>query len=112
MVKRIVRLVALSMLIMIASVSAVAANTANFGTPLKGSEENPPRPSHGQGEARFKLSDDGTAIHYKLIASNIDNVVASHIHLGAPGVNGPIVVFLYGTAPSGGGRTDGVLAEG
>ena len=36
----------------------------------------------------------------------------SHIHLGPAGVNGPIVVFLYGPAAPGGGRHDGVLATG
>jgi hypothetical protein len=40
------------------------------------------------------------------------NVVASHIHLGPPGVNGPIVLFLFGTAPSGGGSQNGVLGSG
>jgi hypothetical protein len=51
-------------------------------------------------------------VSYKLIASNIDNIVQSHIHVGSPTVNGPIVVFLYGLVPAGGGRHDGVLAEG
>ncbi|MGH3032760.1 MAG: CHRD domain-containing protein, partial [Gaiellaceae bacterium] len=58
------------------------------------------------------LSGDGTELDYKLIAANIENVVASHIHLGAEGVNGPVVAFLFGPASAGGGRTDGVLAQG
>jgi hypothetical protein len=110
--KRIVRLVVFSLLIMVVSVGAAAAASANYRTHLSGSEENPPRDTRAQGQALFKLSDDGTELHYKIIVANIDNVVASHIHLGAVGVNGPIVAFLYGTAPAGGGRTDGVLAEG
>ena len=42
------------------------------------------------------------------------NVVAAHIHLGSAGINGPVVAFLYDAAgvPPGGGRTNGVLAEG
>jgi hypothetical protein len=32
--------------------------------------------------------------------------------IGAAGTNGPIAVFLFGNAPAGGGRHDGVLAEG
>ena len=41
-----------------------------------------------------------------------DNVVASHIHMGPAGANGPVVAFLYGAVPPGGGRVDGVLAQG
>ncbi|WP_337134509.1 CHRD domain-containing protein, partial [Staphylococcus aureus] len=51
-------------------------------------------------------------LHYKLIVTNIENVVASHIHLAPAGANGPVVAFLYGPAAPGGGRSDGVLAEG
>jgi len=72
----------------------------------------PPRETQAQGQAIMKVSADGLSVSYKLIASNIDNIVASHIHIGPAGSNGPIVVFLYGTAPSGAGRHDGILAEG
>src|SRR5439155_11311429 len=58
------------------------------------------------------LNDAGTELSYQLIVANIDNVIAAHIHLGPPQVNGPIVVFLAGPFAPGGGRTDGVLAEG
>jgi hypothetical protein len=79
---------------------------------LKGIHENPPNESQAQGQAILKVSDDGASVSYKLIASNIDNVVQAHIHIGSPTVNGPIVVFLYGLVASGGGRHDGVLSEG
>ena len=39
-------------------------------------------------------------------------MVAAHIHLGAPGVNGAIVAFLYGAVPAGGGAENGVLSTG
>ncbi len=58
------------------------------------------------------MSADGTSVSYKLIASNIENIVQAHIHIGPAGSNGPIVVFLFGLVPSGGGRHDGILAEG
>lgn len=79
---------------------------------LNGGEEVPPRDSNARGNAMFSLSDDGLTLSYKLIVANIDNVVASHIHIGPAGVNGPVVLFLYGNAPAGGGRLDGVIAEG
>ena len=87
-------------------------NALNFVAHAHGEEEVPARPSQGQGEAIFHLNADGTELSYRLMASNIENVVQSHIHLGPVGVNGPIVVFLFGPAASGGGRTDGVLATG
>jgi CHRD domain len=91
---------------------AIAGVNANWSAHLNGDREVPPRDTQAQGQAIFHLSDDGTALGYKLIVANEDNVVASHIHYGPPGVNGPIVAFLYGPAAPGGGRTDGVLAEG
>jgi hypothetical protein len=90
----------------------LAAWGANFLSPLSGDEEVPPRETRARGNAVYELSADGTAIHYKLIVSNIQNVVQAHIHVGPVGVNGPIVAFLYGLVPPGGGRVDGVLAEG
>ena len=54
----------------------------------------------------------GSALHYRLIVANIKSVVASHIHVGPVGVNGPVAAFLFGPVALGGGRTDGVLAEG
>ena len=79
---------------------------------LSGGEEVPVRLTGAQGQAIFHLSKDGTALEYKLIASNIENVVAAHIHLGPADCACPVVAFLYGNAPPAGGRTNGVLAEG
>lgn len=93
------------------------ARANNLGTHLAGDNEVPPRETQAQGEALFRISDDGTSVDYKLIASNIDNVFMAHIHLGAVGTNGPIVVWLYPSTapvqgPFGAGRHDGVLSEG
>jgi hypothetical protein len=98
--------------IMLSIVGVSEAVNRNFRTHLSGDEEVPVRITNAQGQAIFKLSDDGTELSYKLIVANIDNVVQAHIHLAQPGVNGNIVVFLYGLVPPAGGRTDGVLAEG
>ena len=84
---------------------------------LGGDNEVPANPSKGQGQAIFKLSEDGTTVSYRLISSNIENIVQAHIHVvtavGDPTtLNGPISVFLYGLVAPGGGRHDGVLATG
>ena len=95
-----------------ASAAASPPADKNFIAILSGDNEVPARDTLGRGVAVFRLSDDGASLSYKLIVANIDNVVASHIHVGAAGVNGPVVAFLAGPFPSAGGRTDGVLAEG
>jgi hypothetical protein len=85
-----------------------------FVTPLNSAEETlvDTHESPARGVAIFQLSPDGSEMSYRLIASNIENVVASHIHIGPAGADGPVVVFLFGPAAAGGGRHDGVLAAG
>jgi hypothetical protein len=99
----------------------------NMGTHMTGAEEvfvpNPataptPAESRGQGEAIFRVNSDGT-VDFRVIASNINNVIMSHIHCGRPGANGPIKMWLYpvigpsgAPGPNGTGRHNGVLASG
>jgi len=100
----------------------------NLGTHMTGDEEvftpvppstATPADSKGQGQAIFRVSDDGSTVDFQLIATNIDNVIMSHIHCGPPGVNGPIRMWLYpvigptgAPGPNGTGRHNGVLASG
>jgi CHRD domain len=100
----------------------------NLGTHLRGENEvltvpTPtgltPADSRAQGQAIFRVSDDGSTVDFKLIASNIDNVIMAHIHCGVPGSNGPISIWLYpvvgpsgAPAAPGAGPHNGVLAAG
>ena len=99
----------------------------NHRTHLSGDQEvftpatpGGPTPAHSnaQGQAIIHISKDGMSFQYKLIASNVENVIMAHIHCGASTANGPIMVWLYpsptapGPVPAGAGRHDGVLAEG
>ena len=73
--------------------------------------------SDASGTASFKLSKDGTAVHYKLNLTKIDNATMSHIHtVGMDGKRGAVIVWLYpttGMAPSlKEGAFIGTLAEG
>ena len=81
--------------------SAARTDARNFAAPLSGSQEAPPVETKGTGVAKFKLSKDGGELSFKLNVAHIDNVTQSHIHLGARGTNGPVVVFLFGFVPGG-----------
>lgn len=108
------------LLVALGSVAAAPAVQAtsdshNFVAVLSGAQEVPPNDSAARGQTKFQLSQDGTALHYRLVVANIENVTQAHIHCAAAGVNGPVVAFLYPEAPPAElipGRTDGVLAEG
>lgn len=89
-----------------------AANAASFVSPLSGDEEVPARDTKARGQAVYDVNADGTEIQFRLIASNIDNVIQAHIHLGPRGANGPVVAFLYGLVAPGGGSQNGQLSEG
>jgi len=89
-----------------------AAGPLNYSAQLTGHEESPPRETNATGHATFQLSKDGLSLTYKIVVANIENVTAAHIHLGARGMNGPVVATLYGPVSPGGGRKSGVLAEG
>lgn len=104
---------------------ALGQSQFNLGTHLTGEEEvlvttgPTPADSPAQGEAIFRVSGDGSSVDFRLIASNIDNVIMSHIHCGRPGENGPIRMWLYpnigptgAQGPNGSGPHDGVLASG
>lgn len=94
------------------------AQPLNFRAHLSGDNQVPdPVATQAQGQAIFQLNADGTAIQYKLIAANIDNVFMAHIHMGFSDENGPVLVWLYPSpaATTGElipGRFSGVLAEG
>jgi len=105
-------LIIVALLFAFSATGVVSAENRNFVAHLSGDNEVPANATLANGQAFFQLSKDGTELRYILIAANINNVVASHIHVGPSGVNGPVVAFLYGAAPAGGGRFDGVLAEG
>lgn len=75
--------------------------TANgqFKTRLSGFEEVPALSSPGSGEFEAKVT--GETIEYTLSYQGLDSgVLFAHIHLGQPGVNGGVSVFLCSNAPA------------
>ncbi len=106
-----VSLVALAMFLLMGGTASAAPASSNFGAPLRGAEEVPPVDTDATGNAVFKLVEDGSALQFKLIVANIEDVTQAHIHCGAAGVNGPVVLFLFGFEEDG-VTTNGILAEG
>ena len=105
--------------------TAQNAGEANHSVHLSGGQEvfTPapgalsPADSNAQGQAIIQISRDGDSFDYKLIVSNIDNIVQAHIHCAPEGVNGPIVVWFHPSKTATGaltgptGRHDGVLIQ-
>ena len=102
---------ALVLLLLAVAGLAPAGDHNNYSVHLDGDTEVPANASLATGQAIFKLSADGTSLDYKLIVANLDNPFAAHIHVGPPGVNGPVVALLF-SAPPAGGTANGVIAEG
>lgn len=67
-----------------------------FFAKLEGFEEVPPVRTDANGFAKFKVSRDERKIGFKLVVKNLDHFTQAHIHIGGRGMNGPVVVFLFG----------------
>lgn len=114
--KKISVIAVLLILVLLAATGGVSAKSdSHFEASLKGRNEVPPNSSKAQGQAIFRVVDDGAAIEYKLIVANLDNLHMAHIHLAPAGSNGGVVVWLYPSAPPPlprPGTTNGVLMTG
>jgi hypothetical protein len=81
-----------------------------FTINLTQAEEVPiPQPTSATGVAQVLVY--ATRIDFTLSATNITGITMAHIHSGAPGVAGPIVVTLFQPA-SATGAVNGVFATG
>lgn len=113
--KKITLFVLLAALLLITGNVAANPGQTNFRAHLSGGEEAPPVATQAQGQAIFKLSTDGNALHYKLIVANLVDTGQAHIHFGMAGINGPVIALLYPDTSSPvliPGRFNGVLATG
>ncbi len=101
---------------LLGSAAAGGARTADvFVAHLWGREQVPTVASQALGMATFEVAADGNSIRYRLEVSRAVNVQMAHIHVAPPGQNGPVVVWLYPSAPPPQlrpGRFDGELASG
>ena len=93
-------------------IAAPAVAKTMFNTHLTGKSEVPTRDTHATGQAQFTLSSDGLTLQYKVILSNIENVVGVRLENGPAGGTGPEIAVLYGPAAPGGGKVSGPFATG
>jgi hypothetical protein len=78
---------------------ATVANADQIGALLTGYEESPSVSTTGRGEFTATVDHDADLIQYTETYSGLQApVTQSHIHVGQPGVNGSIVIFLCQTA--------------
>lgn len=75
---------------------------------LSGDNEVPPVTTTATGDATFTAV--GTTLSYTVNVDGIDNATAAHIHSGAAGTNGGVIVSLF-AGPETGAGFSGVLAE-
>ena len=68
----------------------------SFEAIMTGDQEVPPVATGMTGDVRIEFNDDFTAATFTLTVNDGVRVQQAHIHCGALGVNGPIVVFLAG----------------
>jgi hypothetical protein len=82
--------------------AASAAMPMKMSTQLSGSEQVPAVQTPGTGQFQGTIATDNKSIAYRLTFSGLSSrVTVAHIHVGARGTNGPVVVFFCG---GGGGR--------
>ncbi len=84
------------LIVMAATVGTAQAAQVTMVVTATGNEENPPVPGGVTAPARFVFDDVAKTLTYAVTISGLspDLVTASHIHRGAVGVNGPVIINL------------------
>jgi hypothetical protein len=78
---------------------AAAAGAQTFVGVLNGANEFPgPGDADGFGLAGFRF--EGTTVSYNIMIQHLNPTIASHIHRGAAGVAGPVVITLASDYPN------------
>ena len=89
-------------------------HTIRFHIHLAGDQQVPAVNTTAFGFAEVQLSEDNSTLSFEVVVCNIANVIASHIHVGAAGTNGPVVLPFFGSTSKPFNSTKGcdILAEG
>ena len=92
-----------------------AMMSMKMSTTLSGSEETPPDSSRATGSYQGTVASNNRTISYRLTFSKLSaKATAAHIHAGAKGVAGPVVVWFCGgggrkACPANGGTVTGFI---
>lgn len=92
-------LVVVLVAVVLAASGVVKAQPAGFYATLTGAEQVPAQATPAYGTASFVVEAGGNSLRYALTVVGVPNVMMAHIHIGAPGQNGPVVLWLYPSAP-------------
>lgn len=100
--------VVLSLLLSVGGIVAQDDTGRKLSTSLTGAAEVPgPGDTDGTGSASIRLNQGQKQVCYELMVSNIATATAAHIHRGAIGVAGEVVVTL--AAPAASGKSNGCV---
>jgi hypothetical protein len=102
LLKRIPLAIAALALVLLPGATNVGASApaTHFVAHLSGAQEVPATNSAGTGTLDIRLVSNGTKLRFKLTSNGVSQIVQSHIHIGAPGVNGPVTVFFFAPPPA------------
>jgi hypothetical protein len=90
----------LTTVVAVAALATMAfAATKTLTTNMNGSQETPKGPSTAKGTAKVTLNSTTGQVCFKLTWSGIGTPTASHIHQGAAGKSGPVVLPLFSGTP-------------
>src|SRR5436309_2689374 len=81
--------------------SSASSAPLNFRATLTTAQEVPSPDTTARGSAFFRFDPGLKEMRYELRVSNGMEVTQAHLHCANSGVNGPVVVFLFGPANPG-----------
>jgi hypothetical protein len=109
-------LASVALVTLFAATTGAKSKQGRFAASLTGYQEVPSVSTNATGEFRARVVKTGTGptLSYRLEYGNIQNAVASHIHLAQAGVNGGVAAFLCGggdapACPPTGGAVTGTI---
>ena len=95
------RIVGLVFLLGLVAVGVATAGTNDQLEHASHRDGEVPRTRRRRSAGELQAVEGRVELEYKLIAANIENVLQAHIHMAPAGINGPIVAWLYPSAPPG-----------